>query len=168
MTHALQGRKQSKEHIAKRVASNKRKPRKLVDIEYKLLKKILKREDGCWEWLGAVFKKAHGNYGQIRMGRKGEDKVRFSHRVSYEHYIGEVPRGLELDHLCRNTLCVNPQHLEPVTHYENMRRGYWVMKDRCVHGHLYSEDNTYINIRGHRECKICRKLRVQKSNAKTT
>lgn len=52
-----------------------------------------------------------------------DHRPRFAHRVTYEHYVGPVPEGLELDHLCRVRNCVNPAHLEPVTHLLNVRRG---------------------------------------------
>lgn len=156
---ALKGRKQTPEHIAKRLASWQGHPRKLVDLETKLFKKIDKQSNGCWIWIGSIFNKGLKSYGQIRLGRKENSKCQRAHRVTYEHFIGKIPDGLELDHLCKNTLCVNPKHLEPVTHAENMKRGYWNNKTRCIHGHEY-KNNTYINVRGHRECKICRKLRI--------
>lgn len=131
------------------------KPR---DLKSRILNKVtIDNESGCWVWTGSVFKKRHGSYGQLRMFGK-EGKLQRAHRVSYEYFVGKIPDKVELDHLCRNTLCVNPEHLEPVSHAENMRRGYWNKKIHCIHGHLY-KNNTYINPRGHRECLICRKLR---------
>lgn len=120
--HFNTGKKQTKEWIEKRVASYKKSPRKLRDLETRLRKKYTINENGCWVWTGAVFKKTNGLYSQIRMGRVPA-KLKFAHRVAYEFYVGKVPAGLELDHLCRNTLCINPKHLEPVTHRENMARG---------------------------------------------
>jgi hypothetical protein len=73
-------------------------------------------DTGCWEWLG--FRKNTG-YGQFR--HKGRTQP--AHRFFYRLYVGEIPDGLHLDHLCRNRLCVNPEHLEPVTREENVRRG---------------------------------------------
>lgn len=70
---------------------------------------------GCWFWLGATNS---DGYGRIRI----EGKTKFAHRIYYEHHIGPIPDGLELDHLCRNRSCVRPEHLEPVTHKENIRR----------------------------------------------
>jgi hypothetical protein len=68
----------------------------------------------CWLWTAA-----HHRYG-IFQPEKGNQ---LAHRIAYEMLVGPVPEGLELDHLCRVTLCVNPAHLEPVTHRENVRRG---------------------------------------------
>lgn len=73
-------------------------------------------ENGCWVWNGA---KSPLGYGRVsRDGRWQE-----AHRVVYEDLRGPIPKGLSLDHLCRNPSCVNPDHLEPVTHRENLRRG---------------------------------------------
>jgi hypothetical protein len=72
------------------------------------------KTDSCWNWTGAV---STAGYGQIRFG-----KVLYTHRVSYEALVGPIPDGLELDHLCRNRRCCNPDHLEAVEPAENQRR----------------------------------------------
>jgi hypothetical protein len=74
----------------------------------------------CWVWQWSL--KGDG-YGQA-VGPNGPGKA---HRIVYERLRGPIPAGLELDHLCRNPLCVNPDHLEPVTHQENLRRGSRVL-----------------------------------------
>lgn len=69
---------------------------------------------GCWIWTGATA----SGYGVIRQNRK----LVLAHRAIYELIVGKIPKGLQIDHLCQNTICVNPKHLEPVTPKENMRR----------------------------------------------
>lgn len=72
--------------------------------------------DGCWPWRGAVRGKGYGSFWD------GTKSVR-AHRFAYETFVGPIPDDRELDHLCRNRLCVNPQHLEPVTRSVNQLRG---------------------------------------------
>lgn len=70
----------------------------------------------CWEWCGC---RSHGRYGSFRF----EGRMRVAHRLAYEQWVGVIPDGMEIDHLCRNIICVNPEHLEAVTHQVNMQRG---------------------------------------------
>jgi len=92
-------------------------------------------------------------------------------------FIGEIPKELQLDHLCRNRGCVNPHHLEPVTAKENTRRGHsseatkarWEAITHCPKGHEYSVDNTYTYKKDgyrHRSCKRCTINRVQERRRK--
>lgn len=112
------------------------------------------RTDGCWEWKGA-----HNELG-YSLFYLDHRRVR-AHRVAYELTVAPIPEGLELDHLCRNRGCVRPDHLEPVTHAENMRRsesasGWNAAKTHCANGHPFSPDNTTVRD-GKRECRECRK-----------
>lgn len=81
---------------------------------------------GCWIWLHG---KSGAGYGQLHVKHSRPRRMVYAHRVYYERHVGPVPDGLELDHLCRNPSCVNPEHLEPVTHAENIKRG-WAAKNR--------------------------------------
>lgn len=160
---AEKGKRQTQEHIDKRVAAITGAARKPRDRKAILLKKVLKDENGCWVWQGAVFKKPTGNYGMIRIGPAGGSKTYKAHRISYEVFVGDIPKGLEIDHTCRNKLCINPEHLEPVTHTENMHRRLDVFKSHCKHGHEMSEGNTYIEPNGDRHCRACKKTKSHES-----
>lgn len=115
---------------------------------------------GCWEWKAAGDDQGYGRFG---IGRT----VHLAHRVAYEALVGPIPAGLVTDHLCRNPACVNPAHIEPVTHRENSRRGTgWggrmgragrlAARTHCIHGHEFTDDNTYTHPkRGTRECRAC-------------
>lgn len=116
--------------------------------------------NGCWAWLGAFD--PHG-YGKMWDGRTN---VR-AHRLMYELHVGEIPNGLVIDHLCRNTACVNPSHLEPVTIRENTLRGFGpasinARKTKCKNGHDFSIENTYVNPQGRRTCRTCQRSRTRK------
>lgn len=109
---------------------------------------------GCWLWTGAS---TGTGYGQVRIGgRKGKCTV--AHRHAYTRLVGEVPLGLELDHLCSQRCCVNPHHLQPVTHLENIRRSSNAQKTHCTHGHEYTPENT-VRDNGHRKCRTCLRAR---------
>lgn len=77
---------------------------------------VVDRDTGCWVWRGG---RMPFGYGSVWL----DGRTRLAHRVFYERLVGPIPDGLQLDHLCRNPPCVNPAHLEPVTHTENSRRG---------------------------------------------
>lgn len=122
--------------------------------------KVIKYPNGCWEWQGATCG-GRGNYGQFH--NKGKHIM--AHRFAYNELRGSIPKGYEIDHLCRNKCCVNPDHMEVVTRSENTKRGLiphilrqrHLSKTHCPQGHPYDEANTYITPLGHRDCRICRK-----------
>lgn len=80
----------------------------------RFMPKVVIGDDGCWHWTGA---KERRGYGFFRVGRK----TMRAYRYAYIAHIGPVEPGLELDHICRNRSCVNPDHLRQVTHTENVR-----------------------------------------------
>lgn len=113
--------------------------------------------DGCWVWTGALSAARSNAYGCFRIDGAS---VR-AHRWAYEHFVGPIPDGLTIDHLCRNTRCVNPAHLEAVTQRENNLRGIGppavnARKTHCVRGHPLSGDNVRI-WGGARWCRECRR-----------
>lgn len=99
----------------------------------------------CRLWTGTLDS---DGYGRASAGR-------LAHRVTYELEVGPIPPGLEIDHLCRNRACVNPDHMEIVTHAINMARSSTATKTECINGHPYDEANTYIRPSGHRDCRRC-------------
>jgi hypothetical protein len=111
--------------------------------------KVEKIADGCWLWTAGLSQDGYGLF------REGPGRTRPAHRWAYEHIVGEIPEGLQLDHLCRVRNCVNPNHLEPVTAAENSRRA---RVTHCKRGHELTPDNVYWQ----RSCKTCRKEKGQR------
>jgi hypothetical protein len=107
--------------------------------------------NGCWQWTGAL---ADTRYGTIGIGGRSV----LAHRHSFALFKGPIPAGLDVDHLCRNRSCVNPDHLEAVTHLENIRRS---LPAKCKRGHDWSDPrNWYIRPgNGYRMCRPCQQLR---------
>ena len=111
--------------------------------------------DRCWIWTAASG--GHkGNYGVFYDG----ERQTYAHRWAWESVNGQIPEGLTIDHLCRTTRCVNPEHLDPVTIGENVRR-YSQTITQCVQGHAYDKENTYIAPNGRRNCRACDRQRAR-------
>ena len=135
---------------------------KLFDLPERIVEKIDPEPmSGCWLWNAAD----RSGYGTTwKEGARKGDKDVLAHVEVYERLVGPIPRGLELDHLCRVPSCVNPAHLEPVTHRENILRGIspaaiHARKTECPKGHKYDGENLYRRPDGSRLCRACRILR---------
>lgn len=125
--------------------------------------RVEKREDGCWAWTGGLGSQGYGNI------IDDAKKRIYAHRFSYSMFRGDIPPGLELDHLCRVRRCVNPDHLEVVTRKVNSDRGFGPSginsrKTHCIRGHPFDAANTAIYIRNGRQirqCKQCGRIRLR-------
>jgi hypothetical protein len=118
--------------------------------------------DSCWEWQGA---QANG-YGVLWV----DGRPQYVHRLVWTHLRDPIPDGLTLDHLCRNSACANPRHLEVVTHRENILRGTGVSaqharKTHCKRGHEFTSENTRIETNGARRCLTCERARRRSASA---
>lgn len=118
--------------------------------------------NGCIVWRGAVDKRG---YGRIVDDSGWHD---MAHRLSYKLNVGDIPEGLVIHHKCYNTRCVNPDHLEPTTHNDNIinkgktNAAYLnSVKTHCIRGHEFTDENTYMSKDNHRTCKLCHKRRVR-------
>jgi hypothetical protein len=121
--------------------------------------RLVRTEEGCWLWPGG---KSGNGYAKVAFTRDGRRHFRVLHRLLYEVLRGPVDEDLQLDHLCRVRNCCNPDHLEPVTGSENLRRGVGVggdnfnrFKTHCPKGHPYDEENTIYRSNGSRGCRTC-------------
>jgi hypothetical protein len=115
-----------------------------------LLARCRRLPSGCLWWTGA---KTQDGYATAH----ADGRTVVAHRYVYEQTVGPIPPGLQLDHVCRTRACLNVLHLEPVTPCENTRRIVRTPKTHCIHGHPYDEANTYVDTRGHRTCRTCKR-----------
>lgn len=123
---------------------------------------------GCWIWLGSLSGSGLGGYGETWFN----NTKAITHRLMYEQFIGPIPFGKEMDHLCRVRCCCNPIHVEPVSHQVNGLRGNAGMNRviecqemvTCHRGHKWTLENTAKNS-GWRACRICRNARQRWSRA---
>lgn len=138
-------------------------------VEELIRRRILVTEKGCWEWQGY---RTVGGYGRIC--RRGKNHS--IHRYVYQQVVGPIPDGLELDHLCRERACCNPEHLEPVTHKENHQRGLGAQRSRefnekrthCPQGHPFAGEHLYdyYNPKTGYRCKQCRTCHREQKRAR--
>lgn len=115
----------------------------------------------CWLWAGASDKTG---YGRVKVGAS----IPLVHRFAWESMRGPIPDGLHIDHLCRVRLCVNPDHMEPVSQRENTLRGDSPVaiahrENRCKRGHDLSA--AYVRSNGSRTCRACQRQRRAEARA---
>lgn len=123
---------------------------------------IVVNEDECWVWIGPQTTNGYGRLFFTRLRRH----IR-THRFAYEVLVGPIPSHLVLDHLCRNRLCCNPDHLEAVTiAVNNARSPFWTgSRTHCPRNHPYDDVNTYVTPTGGRECRTCLLARKRANRA---
>ncbi|MFJ2000270.1 HNH endonuclease signature motif containing protein [Streptomyces chartreusis] len=145
-----------------RIGSSNARP-----VKDRLLDKVRVDASGCWVFEGYINP---GGYGAML---DDDGNTRTAHRISYKVFVGPIPDGLQLDHLCHTSAsdcaggpscphrrCVNPAHLEPVTQRENALRGVSfsavnAVKTHCKSGHEFTPENTYYRTPTHRQCRTC-------------
>jgi hypothetical protein len=133
------------------IAKVGRPPRPAID---RFLEHVMPEPNsGCWIWLAGLDEDGYGRFFE----GKGSGFERRAQRFAYKHYIGPIPQGMVIDHLCRVRACVNPAHLEPVTNAENLSRAVHsrALRTHCIRGHEFTEENTYRWRPG--QGRICRK-----------
>jgi hypothetical protein len=141
-----------------RVRGRKPKP-----AEERFWPKVQKTET-CWLWIASTFKDGYGQF------HPNAGSPAAAHRFAYELLVGPIPKGTNLDHLCRVRHCVNPDHLEPVTNRENILRGEspparQARQTHCQHGHPLAGENLTIDSQGARICLTCRRANDRKRYA---
>lgn len=115
----------------------------------------VQKTDDCWIWTGAA---CHLGYGRFKV--RSYTPVG-AHRWSYEHHVGPIPAGYQIDHLCRVPSCVNPAHLEAVT--PQINTGRIPRSSHCVNGHEFTPENTLIRGLRQRRCRACDRNRAREA-----
>lgn len=137
----------------------------------RIMRRVVESPEGCWLYQGRC---GPAGYGYVTLNKdEGSCRTALTHRVAYEHFVGPIPDGLSLDHLCRVRNCCNPWHLDPVDTKTNNRRGeapriVLNRMDRCVEGHGLTTDNSYVDpSTGFRRCRTCRDAKRRLYRLKT-
>jgi hypothetical protein len=139
--------------------------RRIIEPSERFWRYVKKDNDGCWIWSASLCGRGYGQF----WGGKASGIV-MAHRFSYELHVGKIPPGLVIDHLCRNTKCVRPDHLEAVTYAENTRRGdaherrreAELVRETCRNGHSRKEFS-FFDSSGNRLCRACSEISARNS-----
>lgn len=141
---------------------------KKLNLSERLIRNIVISDNGCWLWVGYLNRDGYGIL-------SGEEFSTLAHRISYFCFKGQIPKNYEIDHLCRVRNCINPDHLESVTHKVNTLRGETLpaknlKKTHCPKGHPYIETNIYLEKSKYntllRRCKTCQLAKKKRLSAK--
>lgn len=138
----------------------------------RFMAKVEKAPSGCWIWTATINQYGYGEFNWIAPDET-KRRMHGAHRVAYVLFVGPIPSGLDLDHLCRVRACVNPQHLEPVTRRVNLLRSPFTptslnaAKTHCKYGHEFTPENTYVDKHGHRTCRTCHRVKERERKART-
>lgn len=139
-------------------------PRLNATLKDRIKSRSTEVPSGCWEW---NLRRDRDGYGHTKVAGRSL----LAHRASYDAFIGPIPAGMTLDHLCRNKCCVNPDHLEPVSNKENILRSDGITaqaarQTHCRAGHAFDAENTYYPPGGGRHCRMCNRARTLKYKSK--
>lgn len=129
-----------------------------MSLPDRFMAKVNQRPGGCWLWTGYT---QNPGYGRVTV----DGVTQYAHRYAYTMAVGPIPEGMELDHLCEVKACVNPAHLEPVTHQENIARAggnRWGERSECKNGHPFTDAR---DAKGARVCRPCANERNRRYKA---
>lgn len=118
------------------------------------MERVSVADSGCWQWLQRFDWRGYGR-----------SRWMLAHRVAYEVFVGPIPAEMTVDHICFNTGCVNPEHLQLLSHVDNARRQRSALATHCLHGHAFDEQNTYMRTaaaKGRRQCRACNREAVRR------
>lgn len=148
-------------------------PNRWLPVLSRLLKDHKVDDEGCWVWQRPLMQGRSAGYGMLNV----RGKAMLVHRAAYEEFVGPIPEGHQIDHLCENRACINPKHLEPVLPHVNTERGNsfaakFARQTHCLRGHEFTTENTIRReqtngrVGIYRLCRECVRIRDQRRKGK--